>query len=230
MINTMSKHRTLDQSFFSKWTPAMAYVLGYFAADGSMIENKRGGHFIEFTSTDAVLIENLQAVTGSNHRVAVRVRGGNSKIAYRLQIGSNKWFRDLEKLGFTPSKSTTLRFPKMPTSFLGDFIRGYFDGDGCVYSAYLKYADRNQKRWTVQTLFTSGSLGFLRSLHNILKSHGVRGGSIKSKLRGYELVFSHQDSLALYQLMYHTGPVSDLYLPRKREKLEQAIRVLKLRA
>ncbi len=52
----MPMHRTLNQDFFKTWSPEMAYVLGYFAADGSMIQNKRGGHFIEFTSTDAVLI------------------------------------------------------------------------------------------------------------------------------------------------------------------------------
>ena len=45
---------------------------------------------------------------------------------------------------------------------------------------------------------------------------------------GYDLVFSHGDSLALYRLMYHTAETSELFLPRKRDKLEQAIQVLGL--
>ena len=203
-------------------------MLGYFAADGSMIENKRGGHFIEFTSTDAILIQNVQVATGSSHKITRRERGGNCKMAYRLQIGSNRWFKELLALGFTPSKSNTLRFPKIPKQFEGHFVRGYFDGDGCIYSARLKYADRVYKRWILLTLFTSGSQSFLVSLWGILKKYGIQGGSLVSKKRGFELKFSHNDSLALYQLMYHTTPTSALYLPRKRVKLERALKMLNL--
>lgn len=79
------------------------------------------------------------------------------------------------------------------------------------------------------TLFTSGSLKFLQALWARLKERGLKGGHISSKGKsGYDLVFSRHDSLALYRLMYHTGQVSDLFLPRKREKLEEAIQVLEL--
>jgi hypothetical protein len=51
----------------------------------------------------------------------------------------------------------------------------------------------------------------------------------KSKKKGgLDLVFSRRDSLALYRLMYDTAGVADLFLPRKREKLEEAIQVLGL--
>lgn len=30
--------------FFNRWTPEMAYVLGFFAADGSMYENPPRNH------------------------------------------------------------------------------------------------------------------------------------------------------------------------------------------
>ena len=224
----MPMYRTLNQDFFKTWSPEMAYVLGYFAADGSMVENKRGAHFVEFTSTDYVLIKNLKKTIGSNHTVTARERGGNCKTAYRLQVGSNAWFQALMCLGFTPRKSATLHFPHVTAAYVGHFIRGYFDGDGCVYFNKLKYATRSYKRWVLMTLFTSGSRTFLESLHETLKAYGVRGGSVRNKTRGFELVFSHRDSLALYRLMYHTGPVSDLFLPRKRKKLERAISVLGL--
>ena len=206
----------------------MAYVLGYFAADGSMIKSNRYTYFIEFTSTDKILIEHVQAATGSNHKIGIRERGGNCKTAYRLQIGSNTWFEDLERLGFTQNKSNTLAFPRIPEEFFGHFVRGYFDGDGCVYFNKLKYADRTYARWILLTLFTSGSRNFLETLHIILKQYGIQGGSINKKTRGHELKFSHRDSLALYRLMYHTTEVTDLFLPRKREKLEEAIKVLGL--
>jgi hypothetical protein len=76
------------------------------------------------------------------------------------------------------------------------------------------------------TLFTSGSREFLIELHSLLAEHGILGGSLKRKNRGFELAFSQKDSLALYRLMYHTGGTSPLFLPRKREKLERAINIL----
>jgi hypothetical protein len=129
---------------------------------------------------------------------------------------------------FTQNKSNTLRFPLVPESVLGHFVRGYFDGDGCVSFCKNKYADRNTERWVLISLFTSGSKDFLDSLLYKLKNFGIRGGSLYKKERGFGLSFSHHDSLALYRFMYHTDPTSFLYLPRKREKFERAIRVLKL--
>ncbi len=138
------------------------------------------------------------------------------------------WFQDLLNLGFTQNKSNTLCFPDVPREYGGYFVRGYFDGDGCVYFAHLQYADRKHKRWVVQTLFTSGSKSFLVSLHTLLKSFGINKGTIKNKMRGFELALSHHDSLALYKFMYNTNKVSNLYLLRKREKLAYALKILKL--
>ena len=50
----------------------MAYILGYFAADGNMIKNKRGGYFIEFTSTDIELIRQTRHLLESNHKVSFK--------------------------------------------------------------------------------------------------------------------------------------------------------------
>jgi hypothetical protein len=221
--------RTLNQDFFKVWTPDMAYVLGYFAADGSMLINTRGSCFIEFTSTDRILLEQVRTATGASHTISIRRRGKEAwKQQYRLQIGSKAWFYDLASLNFMQRKSTVLLFPPVPEPYLGDFIRGYFDGDGCVYFNELKFADRVRKRWILATLFTSGSREFLDTLLARLRSHGIQGGSFHVKERGFDLRFSHRDSLALYRLMYNTGRVVSLFLPRKRQKLERAIEVLGL--
>ena len=194
-----------------------------------MLKNNRSAHFIEFTITDRVVLEHIQRVTQSNHRIAVRERGGNAKTAYRLQIGSKLWFEDLTKLGFTQNKSNTLSFPKIPKKFFGHFVRGYFDGDGCAYFKEHFSSWHKKPVWVFTTRFTSGSKTFLLSLLALLQKNGVSGGHINTKRKGgFDLVFSRHDSLALYRLMYHTGQVSELFLPRKREKLEQAIEVLGL--
>ncbi len=217
----------LYRNFFKNWSGDMAYVLGYFAADGSMIQNRRGAHYIEITSTDKVLLALVKKLTHAPQTIAKRRTEGNKKRQYRLQIGNSVWFEDLMQLGFTPRKSLTMRFPKVPDMCHSAFIRGYFDGDGCIYVNHIKFADRRKKRLIVMSLFTSGSQKFLRDLHRILKMYGIQGGSLVAKQRGYELKFSHRDSVALYRFLYHTNPVP-AFLPRKRVKFERAMRLLKV--
>lgn len=128
--------------------------------------------------------------------------------------------------GFTQRKSRTIVFPQVPEEFLCDFVRGYFDGDGCIYFKKLKFADRKNLRWIVMSLFTSDSRLFLESLHTALHAAGIQGGSLKKKERGFELALSAKDSLALYKLMYHTTPTTGLYLPRKYKLFTKAMRTL----
>jgi intein-encoded DNA endonuclease-like protein len=224
--------KTLNQDFFKKWTPEMAYVLGFFAADGSMIKNSRGGYYIEFNITDWIVLEHIQNVTGSIHKITTRAPDARNKAhwkqLHRLQIGSKQWFEDLTTLGFSQHKSTTLTFPEVPKRYFADFTRGYFDGDGCVYFKEHWSKERSRMIWVFTTHFTSGSRKFLEVLHEKLKKCGVMGGRIATKERGYELIFSRNDSLALYRLMYHTNPDLNLFLPRKRDTLKKAIQVLKL--
>lgn len=222
-------HRELNHDFFKKWSSEMAYVLGYFAADGSMIRNKRGGHFIEFTSIDKEILSRLKHVTESSHRLSVRHKGGGRwKAQYRLQIGSKQWFKDLSQLGFTQAKSKIIRLPSIPRRYFGHFVRGYFDGDGGAYLGRYWSKWHKKRVWVFTSRFTSGSRIFLEGLHKELRIRGLSGGYLTKKNRGFELVFSRHDSLALYRLMYHTDPVSPLYLSRKRRRFERAIQVLKL--
>ena len=225
----MPVQRTLNKDFFKTWSSEMAYVLGYFAADGCMILNGRNSHYIEFTSTDKILIDIVQKAIVSNHKVSLRRRGGNTKDAYRLQIGSKTWYEDLSSLGFISNKSNVMVFPSVPIKYLGHFARGYFDGDGCVYFKSHFAKDRNKNRWIFQTLFTSGSYSFLYSLLQELRHFGLYGGRISPKNKsGYDMVFSWKDSVALYHLMYHTAQVGTMFLPRKRQKFELALEVLSL--
>ena len=152
--------------------------------------------------------------------------GTKWRVTYRLQIGSSQWFQSLSALGYTPAKSLTLQFPRVPSRHIPHFVRGYFDGDGCVYFRRLKFADRRKKRWILMAMFTSGSLNFLSALWAELKCRGVIGGSMYQKTRGIDLKFSHKDSVALFNIMYNTDPVTGLHLPRKYKLFCKAIRTL----
>ena len=219
--------RTLNHDFFKTWSSEMAYVLGFFAADGTMIRNSRGGHFIEFHITDKELLIAIKKSMDSNHKISVRrKRSPKHKAGYRIQIGSKEMYNDLRALGMSSRKSLTLQMPSIPKEYFGDFIRGYFDGDGCVYFKILQFADRKNKRPILQSVFSCGTYNFLATLLDQLHVRGVQGGSLKKKQRGNELSLSHRDSVALYRIMYNNLSDSDIYLGRKYRLFTHAIEAL----
>lgn len=199
----------------------MAYVLGFFAADGNMIKNNRDAHFINFEITDKDLLEEIQKVLGSNHKITRRIRNENQKPAYRLQIGSKTIFEDLIKSGLTPRKSKVIKFPRVPEKYLSHFIRGYFDGDGSVTVGNYARKDRgNKKHKVILSGFTCGSQDFLKEIHEKLKKFSeIRGGTLYHHDGAYRLYFSTSDSLALYKFIYDKASAK-LFLSRKREKFE----------
>ncbi len=201
----------------------MAYVLGFFAADRNMSKNKRGGCYIDFGITDLELLEDIRKAFGSNNKISARDRGAIWKILYRLQIGSKNMYNDLIALGFTPRKSLTIKFPSIPKKYLADFVRGYFDGDGCVH--FGKYWRKDRQEWKLQLSvhFISGNRDFLEKLWKGLRPL-VAGGHISSKKGGYELVFGQHDSVALFHFMYDNS--SELFLKRKYEKFLFAFKEL----
>ena len=70
----MPIYRAKNENFFKTWIPQMAYVLGFFAADGNLTLGKRGNHFIEFTSCDKEIIEKIREAMGCTHKISIRER------------------------------------------------------------------------------------------------------------------------------------------------------------
>lgn len=217
-----------DHDFFDVWTPEMAYVLGFFAADGNMIMGKQGAKYIGFYSNDRQLLVHVRSCLRSGHKVSGRKRNGRKHTEYRLQIGSRQLYDRLVQLGFSPNKSKTLQLMHIPKRYMSKFVLGYFDGDGNVYFKQHFAKDRQKKRWVFSSRFTCGSKGFLVDLLRVLRRNRIKGGHIQTKSRnsGFELCLSHRDSIALYRFMYHNAAPNTFCLPRKHKLFSKAIRTL----
>ena len=132
-----------------------------------------------------------------------------------MRIGSHKLYDALISLGLYPNKSLTIRFPKVPLEYLGDFIRGYFDGDGCVYLATAKGKKRAIIIKKLTTIFTSGSRLFLVDLAIVLKENaGLKHTKIYNSHRSFQLRYSTHDSIRLFKCLYG-GKQLGLCLMRK---------------
>lgn len=214
-------YRKINKNFFKKWTPEMTYILGFLFADGNIIYSKRGTWFWSLQITDIEILKKIKEELNSFHKISLKKKVKNQKQIYRIQIGSKEMCKDLLRLGLTPRKSKTIIFPKVPTKYFPDFLRGYFDGDGGVWVG-LKNKKQKTKTLTIGTSFTSGSRIFLVSLKNMLAKNGLLGGSLVQKVRGFDLKYSVKDSLILYKIMYNN--ICTLFLKRKKDKFESYIK------
>lgn len=188
----------------------MAYILGFIFADGCLVEYKNGYHGLDITSKDvghlALIKEQLQA----EHKIGKKERG------YRIQIRNRNIYNALIKLGLTPRKSKTIKFPKIPIRYFSHFIRGLFDGDGSVF---IWKEPRWRHTWQIRTTFCSGSLEFIKGLcQELLKNAGLSEGYLRRASRVMELGYAIADSLSLYRFMYNRG--RSLYLERKKNVFE----------
>ncbi len=203
----------------------MAYVLGFFAADGYITVNRRGGQFWCIQIVDKTLLMQIKKNIGSDHKISERNRGGNESTIYRLQIGSIEMCDDLRKLGFTERKTKSLAVPNVPGEYLGSFTRGYFDGDGNIWLGYL-HKERGVPTLSLHVAFTSGSGDFLSTLQLRLREIGVHGGSlVRPKENYHRLQYGLRDSLKLYEFMYNGLDTSKLFLKRKKDVFEKYIRM-----
>ncbi len=214
--------KEVNKDFFKKWSHDMAYILGFFFADGSYDINSRGGQYFSFQITDQKLLVAIRKAISSNHKISIRgPRTSRENTQYRLQVGSKEMCVDLVRLGVSHDKSKTMCFPRVPSKYLSSFIRGYFDGDGNVWCGHI-HTNRNKSNLSILTAFTSCSHNFLEGLHVNCQKLGVRGGSLFKRGAAYRLQYSAKDSIILYHVMYDNVCTSDdLILHRKKTVFEK---------
>lgn len=218
--------RTVE-SFFDIWTPEMAYVLGYFSADGCMYRNTRGSYYVGFASTDKELIDTTKALMSVTNAIEeYQSPKPNHKRRYTLQIGSRRIFQQLLALGFMPNKSLKVKLPDIPSDLLRHFVRGYFDGDGSVLFGVYSRKNRPGQMTVLVVRFTSGSKAILVSLRKQLNNiAGIGKGSlITYKKNHHALCYSTRDARQLYSFMYPSTTVP--CLTRKKLIFVKAINYL----
>jgi len=217
----VTAHKKVNKDFFKKWTREMAYVLGFFAADGYITSPKQGGGFWCLDIRDKEHIEKIKLVVEAEHKISTRNRIDGT--SYRLQIGSVEMCNDLRNLGFSERKTKSMVIPNVPKKYFTDFVRGYFDGDGNIWMGEIHKDRKRINRYIVLKLyFTSCSLRFLNELQTRLGFFGLTGGCIytSKKKQFSRLQYSTINALKLYDFMYNKECAS-LFLDRKKRVFER---------
>jgi len=130
IVSEMGKGRRkkVNHHFFSKWSEEMAWVLGFWAADG-WVSLSRRKYILGFSQSNKSAIQKVKRLISSDHKVSTKDNGGVS-----LQYTSKRQYVDLCSLFQMDviSKSLTLKWPEIPKEYIKHFVRGYVDGDGCL--------------------------------------------------------------------------------------------------
>lgn len=206
----------VNENFFDSWSKKMAYVLGYIYADGSLEDASYiRGKYLRVSSTDKVTIDNIKYILDSKHKVIETPEYNNNKKQFLLRIGSHKLYESLFKKGLYPNKSLTIRFPIVPKKYLKDYIRGYFDGDGCVHIEKKKNKNNEFLIKRLCVIFSSGSKVFLESLSEIIGKI-IKQDKKKIYKNGntFQLKYSTKDSVELFKFIY-TDVEKRIFLERK---------------
>lgn len=161
---------SLNQSFFKIIdTPNKAYFLGLLCADGYISGNKNKSSItINLQEKDKEILEKFKIELETDTNLFFKNysnRGWSNQ--YSLSVTSKEMINDLIKLGCTPRKSLTLKFPtseQVPPDLIRHFIRGYFDGDGGIC-----FCNGQGKRTPQVSIGIACSHNFALTLKDLLK-------------------------------------------------------------
>lgn len=200
-----------------------AYILGLFASDGHVEDISKGRYALKFSwhEKDRYLIDLVNEHLG-NSKYNVRKIPGSNQLAFGLK--SKQMALDLLSLGFTNRKTYEGNFPNIPEHLIPHYIRGYFDGDGCIMTGPLKaggsYATFGISGYSQEAL----EIMFNYIPHSKLVYKRFSSSQILNKGNegtGWSYTIGHRDSIRdIHSYLYSQA---NFYLKRKKDKFDLAI-------
>ncbi len=209
--NTLAKERTkysLNDNYFKTESHNMAYILGILASDGT-VKKDRNEIKLTLQRDDKELLEKIYKELEMTRPIKdYEDRKGHKNSS--LVISSSIVKKDLVQYGIIPQKTFNLIFPKkLKQEFLIDYIRGFFDGDGCiclkndghvVFSLYCACKD-----------FLEDVVNFLYENYNIPKKNITCHGNI------YRVEYAKKSTELIYKILYTPNSI---YMKRKKDKFD----------
>jgi len=209
-----------DENYFENIdTRNKAYITGLLHSDGFI--NIKSNQ-VRLKLTDLELVKKVSDVIYENGRKLYfdSSTKENHKPNLSLVVTSNKFMNDCIKHGCVHQKTFNLKFPTtIPEPLMGDYLRGMFDGDGCVHvNNNFKYRPA-----TIKIVATKNwSLGLVEWLkERDIKSTIYDDKRHDDRVTGFT-ISNVQDVIKFYYLIYNNIE-NELFLDRKYEKYKDYI-------
>lgn len=157
---------TLDEKYFDKIdSQNKAYILGFIYADGSI---NKGCLNITLSNKDVEILEFIKSELKYSGKITLIKIKENDYC--RLCICSKEMCRKLNDLGIISNKTyDSVSLPLTPFKYYNDMLRGFFDGDGSIYS-------NNKKGYTVAF---SSNIHILKIIKNYLQKIDIKSSNIR---------------------------------------------------
>lgn len=196
-----------------------AYFLGFLLADGCVAKSsptlsKPDTLSVILNVKDIEILEFMKNQLEADNKIIFNTTTNNfgTSNTCRFVVRSTKLCSDLIKAGITPRKTGKERIPEMSSELMPHYIRGFFDGDGCI----------TKSRSYATVGFTSCyecleqlNIIFHDTLNLEMKNIHKESGS-KQAFRLYYGKIS--DVCSLYDYFYDNATI---YLKRKKDKFEE---------
>lgn len=203
------KSHVNDHIFDTIDTEEKAYWLGFLYADGNVHhENKSWRIELSLQEQDLNHVQKFANFVSCEKEPKYRAKTK----AYRMSFCSSRMAEELIKKGCIPKKSLVLTFPSyniVPKKLMSHFIRGYFDGDGCI-------SLHQQVHSIIKEVSILGTKEFLEGL---VKETNIDGAVIKKEKRTtsntYFIHWRKKEGNEMLDYMYGNASV---YLQRKYDK------------
>lgn len=140
------------------------YLIGLITTDGHI--DSRSKTVCVFQK-DIPFLKHLQLLLKHNGKVYTSTSKDGEEKCYAIHILDEKLHNFLVDNDFETDKRYNVKFLDCPKEFLSDYIRGLFDGDGCLS---YKYISGRFEGCILQ--FTSGSKLLAEKLQSVLKEIG----------------------------------------------------------
>ena len=228
--NHISNRRIRHDIFSKIETELQAYLLGFYAADGN-INEKRKTFRIHLQKQDSELVylykdiisPDARTFTVEEHKTTGRNgQEVNAHESFGVDITSAKLCTDLVNLGIGYNKSySDLHIPEMPESLIRHFIRGYFDGDGCV-TIWLSKEKGKSDRVRGKFDICAKSASILNEFIKFFATHDIKINLNYLKRDDmYRISTSSKKELEkIYNMLYKD---SNFYLSRKFNKFDHYV-------
>lgn len=225
-VHHTSKRRTRHTIFSDIQTELQAYILGFFAADGS-VDEKRKTFRLKLQQDDSEIVYLVKDTICPDARIfsvdPYEITGRNNKKyigkpQFGVDINSTFIVNDLVNLGYGFKKTySELHLPNIDKSLIRHFIRGYFDGDGS-FSGNIRIDEGKSPRKAVKFCICSKGKTILEEIQKFFSLYDITTAIYYSKRDDlYLLNTSSQKSVKLiFNLLYDD---SNYYLQRKFNKI-----------
>lgn len=216
----LTRRYKIDDNFFKTQNRNMAYILGLIASDGNVAkkENQIG---IQLLSKDKDILEKIKEVTKSS-RPLDRYITKDGKDTTKFAIHSAEWKKDLANYGIVPAKTFNLTPPFfLRPSYRIDYIRGYFDGDGCI--TFGKHG--TSPSWSIVGASYSVVSWIRETLANDygIITNSIETSTLLSGKKMYRITYYGFTKIkSIYNALYTDSP---LFLQRKKEKFQTILNV-----